>query len=127
MTFSFDAKLPFVKVTGILIGPQSLRPVIFALDTGATVSSLSEAALQSVGYDLNENLRQFRVLTGAGEIFAPEIVVQDLIALDRMRSNFALLAQTLPFDAPFDGLLGLDFLAQMRLTLDFARGEIEVV
>lgn len=126
MTFSFDARRPYVPVAGLLVGPTGARLVSFALDTGATLSSLSEAALLSVGYNLRTPKRFHRVETGVGAITLPEIEVQELLLLGQTRANFSLVAQTFSFDAPFDGLLGLDFLRGHRLCLDFVRGEIEL-
>ncbi len=40
--------------------------------------------------------------------------------------NFTVLAHALPVDAPIDGLLGLDFLRDLRLILDWKRRLMEV-
>ena len=124
--FSFDARKNYIGVNGLLFGPTGARLVRFALDTGATLSSLSEAALLSVGYDLEQPTRVHRVETGVGAISLPEIEVQELLLLGQRRVRFPMVAQTFSFEAPFDGLLGLDFLRDHRLCLDFARGEIEL-
>lgn len=126
MTFAFNSQKPFVFVRGLLVGPSGTRLVGFALDTGATLSSLSEAVLLSVGYDLQATTRVHRIETGVGSVTLPEIEVQELLLLGQTRLRFALVAQTFEFDAPFDDLLGLDFLRGHRLCLDFARGEIEL-
>ena len=79
MTFNFNPQKSFVSVHGLLVGPSGTRLVSFALDTGATLSILSEATLLSVGYDLGATTRVHRIETGVGAITLPEIEVQELL------------------------------------------------
>jgi hypothetical protein len=52
--------------------------------------------------------------------------VNKVSALGLEREAFAVLAHTLPPSANVDGLLGLDYLHGLRLTLDFRSGEIDL-
>lgn len=62
--------------------------------------------------------------TGSGIEFAPRIALERITALGRDRNEFTVLAHTLPPSAGVDGLLGLDFLRDRRLTVDLRGGQV---
>jgi hypothetical protein len=49
-----------------------------------------------------------------------------MIAMGQERTDFPVLAHTLPPSASVDGLLGLDFLRRQIVTIDFRRGIISL-
>jgi hypothetical protein len=63
-----------------------------------------------------------RVTTGSGVEFVPRVQVQRMVALDQQRVDFAVLSHTLPPSTGVDGVLGLDFMRGMCLTIDFRAG-----
>ena len=66
------------------------------------------------------------IATGSGLISVPKIRVKNLAALGKKKSNFLILAHDLPLTASVDGVLGLDFLRENVLTVDFQQGFIEL-
>jgi len=56
----------------------------------------------------------------------PKIPVDALEALGLRRSQLPVLAVPLPPTIGVDGLLGLDFLRDNRLTIDFRKGRIDL-
>jgi hypothetical protein len=87
---------------------------------------INTARLVSLGYDPSASPDRVRVTTGSGVEFVPRLSIDVLEALERRRSNFEVLAHTLPPSAGVDGLLGLDFLRGQRLTIDFRAGQLEL-
>lgn len=63
-----------------------------------------------------------QLTTGSGVEFAPLVKVQRIVALGQERFDLPVLAHTLPPTAAIDGLLGLDFLREQLLEIDFRRG-----
>ncbi len=56
--------------------------------------------------------------------YVSKVVIDRIEALGEQQEQFPVVAHTIPASAGVDGLLGLDFLRDRRLTLDFRRGRI---
>jgi len=56
----------------------------------------------------------------------PRVVLNRLTVLGQHRIGFAVVSHPLPPEAGVDGLLGLDFLRDQTLTLDFRAGTISL-
>ncbi len=97
-----------------------------ALDTGATGTVISQKRLIGLGYKLKDAEDEMLITTGSGLISVPKIRVENLAALGKDKSNFLIIAHDLPPTASVDGVLGLDFLRENILTIDFVKGEIEL-
>lgn len=96
------------------------------LDTGATTTLLNAGILLSIGYDPAISLKRIQVTTGSGVEFVPQIAIRSLTTLGQTATDFEVLSHTLPPSAPVDGLLGLDFFREKKLSIDFRTGEIKV-
>ena len=64
------------------------------------------------------------MITASGEETASVVTIDRMEALDHQRRNMPILCHDLPEGTPFDGLLGLDFFRNQRLTIDFREGLI---
>jgi predicted aspartyl protease len=124
MSVRFQPDEGLVLVRAELYGSIGTSRLLLALDTGATRTAVNVARLVSVAYDPALSPDRVQVTTGSGVEFAPRVGVARLEALDQHRLNFPLLAHTLPPSTGVDGLLGLDFLRGLLLTVDFRAGEI---
>lgn len=126
MTYPFQAQRGLVIVGAELFGPRGSAVLRLALDTGATSTLISSGALVATGYDPALAPARVQVTTGSGIEFAPRLQVQRIEALGTSRSQFEVLAHTLPTSAGVDGLLGLDFMRGGVLTIDFRTGLISL-
>jgi predicted aspartyl protease len=124
MSASFDPVEGLIPVSVELTGPSGSAVLRFALDTGATRTLVNVGMLVSLGYDPALAPDRVQVTTGSGVEFAPRVCVERIVALGQTRSEFAVLAHTLPPSAGVDGLLGLDFLRGQVLTADFRNGVV---
>jgi predicted aspartyl protease len=124
MSFAFDAGEGPIIVKGEIFGRRRTAVVRLALDTGATDTLINIGVLVELGYDPAAAPDRVQVTTGSGVEFAARIPVRRLKALGLERSSFLVLAHTLPPSAGVDGLLGLDFLRGLTLTVDFREGKI---
>lgn len=97
-----------------------------ALDTGASATVISRKRLLAVGYDLENIEDEAFITTGSGLITIPKIRIEKLSALGKEKTDFLINAHDLPPTASVDGVLGLDFLRENVLTIDFMKGEIEL-
>lgn len=72
-------------------------------------------------------MREHALITGSSAAFASRATLQRILALGQERSNFPVMAYTLPAEIGVDGTLGLDFLRGMRLMIDFRAGQLSLV
>ena len=130
-------KVPFKSNSGLICVEVALRgksadgeiknvALLLALDTGATGTVISAKRLDEAGYDLDKPEDEIYITTGSGLISVPKIGIEKLTALGKTKENFLVIAHDLPPTASVDGVLGLDFLRENVLTVDFVKGEIEL-
>jgi hypothetical protein len=105
-------------------GPTGDRALRLALNTGAGTTLVNPAVLVGVGYDPTAAPQRVQITTGSGVEVVSLLPIDRIEALGQTRSHFAVVCHTLPPSAPIDGLLGLDFLRNCRLTIDFRAGRI---
>jgi predicted aspartyl protease len=126
MTYSFDSHDGLIVVFSEITGPSGSAILRLALDTGATSTLVSPALLIAVGYDPAIGPDRVQVTTGSGIEFVARLAIKRLQALGQSRHDFPLLAHTLPPSSGIDGLLGLDFLRGLTLTVDFRQGQLRL-
>ena len=126
MSFPFDAQQGLIVVRAELSGPTGTAILRLALDTGATSSVINVGLLVALGYDPALSPERIQVTTGSGVEFAPRVIVERINALGHLQTNFPVLGHTLPPSAGVDGLLGLDFMREWQLVVDFRDGQVSL-
>jgi hypothetical protein len=121
---TFAANAGLIQFPATVHGPKGKLTVNLALDTGASRSVLSKEVLTIIGYEPAAATDMISVTTGSGTISVPKVSVLKFESLGNARSDFSVLAHTLPSSSDLDGVLGLDFLRGHRLTIDFLQGSI---
>jgi len=107
-------------------GPSRSASLKLALDTGATKSLIKRSSLIYIGFDPDQSTRHVQMMTGSAVAMVPIVTLTRLTALDQHRIGFPVIAHTLPRGSAVDGLLGLDFLRNQALMIDFRAGWIEL-
>ena len=97
-----------------IAGPDSIK-----------ILSLAEA-LESCGCSPVEAMKHLRIVTGSGFIVAPVVQLNWLSTFGVKIDNFNVVAHTLPFSGPIDGLLGMDFLKLIKARIDIANSIVEI-
>ena len=126
MTFSFKPDRELIVVSTRITGPRGTTVVRLALDTGATTTTINWDPILFVGYDPAKSPDRVEVSTASGIEFSPFLLIQQIEALGRTEPNLRVLCHTLPPSTTVDGLLGLNFFRDSRLTIDFRMGTISV-
>lgn len=126
MRYSFDRREGLIIVRTELFGPAGSIVVRLALDTGATSTTVNAGLLNAIGYDPALVPDRVQLTTGSGVEYAPRLSVNKVEALGQERSDFLVVAHTLPPTASVDGLLGLDFFRGQELNLNFRTGVVVV-
>jgi hypothetical protein len=125
MSESFDPQAG-VLIVPVLVGPVRSYTFRCSLDTGSAQTVLPATALRSLGFDLSRPVGRTRLRSATGIATAPLLRAPAVTSLDRVRTEFVVAAHDLPLGVDADGLLGLDFFRGLVLTLDFARGRIDL-
>lgn len=114
----------------ILVNSQlDQDPFTLALDTGATNTIIDLNLLLIAGYELKQAQRLVELETAKGPIEAYVFRIAHLTALGITKTNFAVCAYDFLSNRIFtriDGVLGLDFLREQVLTLNFKTFEITI-
>jgi predicted aspartyl protease len=97
------------------------------LDTGASYTLIVPAVLGRLGYRLSGDEPSIAIVTASSSERVPRLPVARIGALGLNRQSFEVVMHPLPPGAGWHGLLGLDFLRDHRLTIDFVNGELELI
>ena len=122
--------VPFNRKRGPIVlvaeatGPTGTTNLNLVLDTGATTSLIRLSNLIYLGFDPNQPLRHVGITTGSAVGNVPLFALTRLSALGQHRYIFPVIGHALPTSPGVDGLLGLDFLRDQVLTIDFRAGQI---
>ena len=127
-----DPSCPECRGTGIYTGLGTREPCSLCTKRGVGVGTkkapvnamLSMPKLMLVGHDPAGVPERLPTTTASGVEYVPRLTINRLDVLGQQRTDFPVLAHTLPPSAGVDGLLGLDFFRGRKLTLDFRTGVI---
>ncbi len=126
MKQSFDSSKQLIVVKARLLGPRGDTMMNLALDTGATESLIGWDSLTVVGYSTDDTDSYVEMLTGSGTKTSPILKIKQLECLGKRRRGMRVVAHSLPAGATVDGLLGLDFFRNSRLTIDFRKDTLKL-
>ena len=119
MTYPFDPDRGLIVIQAELYGPSGSIVLRLAVDTGATGTMINAAPLAIAGYDASLAPDRIQVTTGSGVEYTPRLPVSRITALGHEQTDFPILVHTLPPSASIDGLLGLDYMRNRVLNVDF--------
>lgn len=126
MNHAFNPTRGLIVVRAELHGPSAEVGLNLALDTGASHTMVNVLPLTLAGYLLDAATEHVEITTGSGVTYAPRLPVSRISALGHERTKFPVLAHTLPPSAGIDGLLGLDFMQERTLRVDFRRSLVSL-
>jgi clan AA aspartic protease (TIGR02281 family) len=92
------------------------------LDTGATILVLSEEVGKSLGFNRLDNMPQIEAETAGGKIWTPLIFLETVTAANA--KAFAVEAVIGSKLDKIDGLLGMAFFEQFKMTLDRKKSQL---
>ena len=108
---------------------ESKYAVRLALDTAATHTTIDSNILYFSGYDLKDAIGQREIETSNGIIEVEVFVIDHLQCMGIEKSNFEVQVYDFKahgIESDYDGVIGLDFLIENKICIDFLSGEIMV-
>lgn len=126
MKLRFDPESPIIVVTPTIIGINGRRKVDMALDTGATHVMIPWDIAAMLGYSPELSKERVELVTASGIEKAPLITLSSVYMLDKKATNVKAIVHDLPQKSYVDGLLGLSFLRNFEVRLNFRNGILEI-
>jgi len=91
-------------------------------DTGATYTMISWAIADKLGLNPQKSRSSVPFHTASGHVEAPLVRLEELNVKGARVFHLDLIVHDLPEEARVDGLLGLNFLKNFSVNLDFQKG-----
>jgi clan AA aspartic protease (TIGR02281 family) len=96
------------------------------IDTGATISAISEGLADKLRIDRNRAERRVQIMTANGKIEAPVVTLASLDVQGARVTNVDAVVLPLQEDGGCEALVGLNFLEHFALSLDARRGVLRL-
>lgn len=123
--FTFPKNSQSIIVPIRIDGPEKTRYARMILDTGATYTMICPEILMETGYDLTKPNRKMAITTASSIEYTPFYLVQKISALGKEITGIEVASHSFPPRIPADGLLGLNFLRNFKLTIHVNEGYLE--
>ena len=124
MKYLFDRDAGLIVVLAELSGPAGRALIPLGLDTGATTTLISWQTAIRLGYDPAVSPQRVRIITGSSEEYCAPVRLVAVRALGKEVREVDALCHDLPARSRVRGLLGLNFLRNFDLRMNFKQGFI---
>jgi len=123
---TFDRKSSLVVIPVTVKVDSEFKEFKFAVDTGATITLVTDDAMKMMGYSKADCIRTTRTITASKSETVYEYSLDNIKAIGLIRRNLKVISRSLPIGLGIDGLLGLNFFKNKELTIDFKLSEIRI-
>ena len=100
--------------------------VKLAVDTGASLTMISVEAALAIGLEPAKTQKHIEITTANGIVYAPVVNVPTIECFGVKLKDLEAVCHNLPSESPVEGLLGLNFLSQANVIIDFSKKVISV-
>lgn len=123
----FDPTAPVILISPLLEGENGLkRKTKMVLDTGATYVMISWKLAEALKLEPQKTKKWVDLTTASAVERTPVIKVKAITVLGKRVKNVEVAIKNLPEESRVDGLLGLSFLKNFDLRIDFENGVLEL-
>lgn len=123
--FKFNPKQSIIICHAEIAGAGIELSLKMALDTGATYTMIPIESAIAIGCDPLRSQSKIEITTGSSIEYVSIIIVPKFKALGIEIKNMQVICHNLPPQSPVEGLLGLNFLKQAKLIIDFSKNIIK--
>lgn len=123
--FSFPVPVRLL-VLPIFIRGETNKKLDMVLDTGATFTLISWDSAKLLGLSPEVSRERLEIVTASGKEIVPKIYLKEVRLLDKIARNVETVVHDLPKNSYAQGLLGLSFLNNFELTINFRTGKLAI-
>lgn len=122
----FDPDAPIIVVEPELEGLNITERIKMTLDTGATYTMIPWKIARVLGLGPEISERRVDITTASGVESVPLVSLNSMMLFDKRVRKIDVVIHDLPPRSYVDGLVGLNFLKNFRVCLDFREGILEI-
>ncbi|MDO8657082.1 MAG: retropepsin-like aspartic protease [Nanoarchaeota archaeon] len=120
-----DLKKPVI-VLDVTIEGRFIETAKMALDTGASCVMIPWKLAKSLGLNPELSQEKIETITASGTEIVPVVILPAVSVLGCKAKEVRALVHDLPSKSYVDGLLGLSFLRNFNVKLQFKEGFLEI-
>jgi len=120
-----DINKPLI-VLNVVIAGRFIETARMALDTGATNVMIPWRLAKSLGLKPEISEEKTEIITASGTEIAQIVTLKSVKVLGKDAKNIKAMVHDLPQKSYVDGLLGLSFLRNFNINLNFKEGILEI-
>ena len=122
----FDKDAPIITVYVKIDGVEVALEIKMALDTGATYVMIPWDIAEALDYEPEVSKERINITTASGVEKVPLITLKSMSVLGKKAENVKASIHDLPPQCHVDGLLGLSYLRNFKMCIDFTEGTLEI-
>lgn len=116
-SYHYDPSKEVIHLPGKLFGPVGVENIRLVFDTGAYRTIVSTKLMDYVGYQATSQSKKVTTTSVVGKEYGYTVIVQRLSVLAFEFTDVEVACFDLPPKYDIDGLLGLDLLEKIEVTL----------
>lgn len=124
LPFDIDRTANLIILEVALQSHEIERRIPMALDTGASISTISTEVALALNCNLSNPKRRVEIITAASIQFAPTVLIPSVKFAGFEFKNIEMACHNLPLKSSVAGLLGIDVLRKVDILLSFSKNEI---
>ncbi|MFH1903455.1 MAG: retropepsin-like aspartic protease [Candidatus Omnitrophota bacterium] len=126
--YRFPPNSPIITVFTRIEGKNNtIRRPRLAVDTGATYCMIPWELANALMLEPHISHEKISITTASGIVEAPLVTLPSVDVFGSKATNIKAVVHDLPTQSCVDGLLGLSFLKNFKVILDFKNGLLEIV
>jgi len=119
--FPFDPSNSIILCHVEISGPKAEFSLKMAVDTGATYTMIPIEAAVGIGRSPLRSTRKIEITMGGSVEYVPVVTIPKVRVFGKEIKNLQVICHNLPQTSPVEGLLGLNFLKEAGVTIDFSK------
>lgn len=126
VTIRFDKETSVIIVYVNIKGKEVILKPKMCLDTGTTYVMISWELAEKLGLEPELSKERIETITASGIEIVPIVYLESVKLGDKEAHRVKAIVHDLPAKSYVDGLLGLSFLRNFNLHINFKEGSLEL-
>ncbi len=124
---SFTPGIGSILIPGVIADSEGKsQSLLYMLDTGASVSYIDRRVLGKLGFTPVPHTGE-QIVTGSGSAAAEAYDLPFVEFLGLRKAPMRVLGMDVSPNLLAEGIIGMDFLANLKMTIDFPSGTIRIL